>query len=260
MGVESLMAHLTVMTYNIRTGIGMDGTRDLERIASVIKESGAVVVGLQEVDKGTTRSDGVDQAHVLATLLNMRHVYGPAYPYRGGFFGPAILTALPIVEQRLIALPHKETNESRMAVWVRLRWNDEDIIVINTHLEHADLEDRVRQGAALAEIVEEAVHRGPTLLMGDLNAPPTEASVFTGIRAHLRDAYEVAQERSQCNGQDGDALGEGFTFNSVRPYKRIDYVWLSRSLDLAPGVDSFRILQSQASDHLPVVVKVKRVH
>ena len=39
------------------------------------------------------------------------------------------------------------------------------------------------------------------------------------------------------NGRGGngeaDDLGEGFTFDSVRPYKRIDYVWLDPRLDLA---------------------------
>ena len=69
------MPHLTVMTYNIRTGIGMDGVRDLERIAGVIRESAAVVVGLQEVDKGTTRSDGVDQTKVLAGKRQIAHTF-----------------------------------------------------------------------------------------------------------------------------------------------------------------------------------------
>ena len=252
------MPHLTVMTYNIRTGIGMDGVRDLERIAGVIRESTAVVVGLQEVDKGTTRSDGVDQTKVLAELLGMDYVFGPAYPHRGGFFGPAVLTALPILEKRLIPLPHKESNESRMAVWVRVQWEGREIIVINTHLEHADPEDRARQGAALAEIVAEAVQSAPTMLMGDLNARPSEVAVFTGIKAYLRDAYELAMERARGNGK-ADDLGEGFTFDSVRPYKRIDYVCLVPRLDLADEEGAFRIVPNQAADDMPLVVRVRTV-
>ncbi|PTX59986.1 hypothetical protein C8P63_110131 [Melghirimyces profundicolus] len=39
-----------VMTYNIHAGIGSDGKYDLSRIAKVIEESNADVIGLQEVD------------------------------------------------------------------------------------------------------------------------------------------------------------------------------------------------------------------
>jgi endonuclease/exonuclease/phosphatase (EEP) superfamily protein YafD len=42
---------LRVLTYNIHHGVGEDGVLDLERIARVIADSGADVIGLQEVDR-----------------------------------------------------------------------------------------------------------------------------------------------------------------------------------------------------------------
>ena len=52
---------MTALTYNIHHGEGVDGRLDLERIADVIRSSGADVVFLQEVDRGTQRAGGVDQ-------------------------------------------------------------------------------------------------------------------------------------------------------------------------------------------------------
>src|SRR5690606_40244932 len=52
-----------VLTYNIAHGVGHDGRLDLDRIAGVIRRSGADVVALQEADKHwDARSDFVDQA------------------------------------------------------------------------------------------------------------------------------------------------------------------------------------------------------
>ena len=249
------MPHLTVMTYNIRTGIGMDGVRDLEHIAGVIRESTAVVVGLQEVDKGTAFRTGWTRRRYWPS--SWVWTSSSALPYRiAGAFGPAVLT-VPILEKRLIPCRiRKRTNRAWPCGCVQ--WEGREIIVINTHLEHADPEDRARQGAALAEIVAEAVQSAPTMLMGDLNARPSEVAVFTGIKAYLRDAYELAMERARGNGK-ADDLGEGFTFDSVRPYKRIDYVWLDPRLDLADEEDAFRIVPNQASDHMPLVVRVRTV-
>ena len=42
---------LTLLSYNIHNGVGLDGVLDLDRIADVIAASGADVVGLQEVDR-----------------------------------------------------------------------------------------------------------------------------------------------------------------------------------------------------------------
>ena len=39
-----------VMSYNIHHAVGQDGVLDLERIAKVIEDSGAEIIGLQEVD------------------------------------------------------------------------------------------------------------------------------------------------------------------------------------------------------------------
>ena len=51
---------LRVMTYNIHVGVGMDKKLDLARIAGVISAQHPDLVGLQEVDRGVTRTQGID--------------------------------------------------------------------------------------------------------------------------------------------------------------------------------------------------------
>src|SRR3954470_22759943 len=68
---------LTVMSFNIHHAEGTDGVLDLSRIAQVIKNNGADVVGLQEVDRHySDRSDLADQPAELAAMLGYHVVYG----------------------------------------------------------------------------------------------------------------------------------------------------------------------------------------
>src|SRR5687768_6315860 len=80
-----------VLTYNIHHGEGTDRRFDLERLAAVIKSVNPDLVGLQEVDEKTARSNGVDQAARLGELTGMHAIFGKAMDYQGGAYGLAIL-------------------------------------------------------------------------------------------------------------------------------------------------------------------------
>lgn len=57
---------MKVMTYNIRHGRGLDGKVNLHRIVNDIRNSGADIVALQEVDRFNIRSKFIDQPSFLA--------------------------------------------------------------------------------------------------------------------------------------------------------------------------------------------------
>ncbi|MCA1594508.1 MAG: metal-dependent hydrolase, partial [Acidobacteria bacterium] len=78
---------LMVATYNIHTGIGMDKKLDLARIARVIKETRADIVGLQEVDRGVKRTGGIDEIAELARLTGMDYAFAHNLDYQGGQYG-----------------------------------------------------------------------------------------------------------------------------------------------------------------------------
>ena len=56
------------LTWNINAGRGLDGVRDLARIAAVVKKADVAVTALQEIDRKTVRADGEDQFTALETL------------------------------------------------------------------------------------------------------------------------------------------------------------------------------------------------
>ena len=76
------MTPITIASYNIHRGVGLDRRRDLDRLAVVIAEMNADVIGLQEV----IREDGnvlatADQAAYLASKLGMELVMGETRRY-----------------------------------------------------------------------------------------------------------------------------------------------------------------------------------
>lgn len=76
-GPQAVDRPLRVATYNIHHAQGADGVLDLERIAQVLSDSGADVIGLQEVDRHWgERSENLDQAAWLGERLGMHVIYG----------------------------------------------------------------------------------------------------------------------------------------------------------------------------------------
>src|SRR6266536_5341306 len=85
-----------VMTYNIHVGVGMDKKLDLQRIADVINDQRADLVGLQEVDRGVERTEGRDEIAELAKLTSMNYAFAHNLDYQGGQYGVAVLSRVPI--------------------------------------------------------------------------------------------------------------------------------------------------------------------
>ncbi|MBN1672060.1 MAG: hypothetical protein JXR37_13560 [Kiritimatiellae bacterium] len=92
---------LSLLSYNIRHGRGMDDRVDLQRIAAVIRSVQADIAALQEVDGLQPRSGGIDQAEALARATGMAAVWGPAIQHADGRkYGNVLLTRLPYGDVR----------------------------------------------------------------------------------------------------------------------------------------------------------------
>jgi endonuclease/exonuclease/phosphatase family metal-dependent hydrolase len=163
---------LRLLTFNIKTG----SLSSLETIAEIIEASEADVVGLQEVDKGTQRSDGVDQPAVLGQLTDMQPFFAPGlHDYDGGQYGVAALVSNDL--RVIAATPHDldqpAAGEARAVLEVelaRLEKNADlpDFVFMSTHWDLV-LENRVAHAQHVNRI---GMAHGttPLLLVGDLNA------------------------------------------------------------------------------------------
>ena len=79
--------NLSILTYNIHHGEGLDGRTDYARIGRLIRRSGADVVALQEVDSATRRSNGADVLRRIADEALMYPVFARSMAYDGGAYG-----------------------------------------------------------------------------------------------------------------------------------------------------------------------------
>jgi len=136
---------LRVLTYNIHHGEAMDKKFDYERLARVINDLSPDIVALQEVDNGTERASGVDQAALLGKLCKMHHAFGQAMPYQGGQYGEAVLSRFPIKKAVVHPLPYSTNQEPRAALEVLIEPEGlGPIVFVGTHLCHQSNETRTR--------------------------------------------------------------------------------------------------------------------
>ena len=170
---------LTIATYNIQYGVGLDERFDLDRIVSVIQDID--IVGLQEVDVSWDRSGNRDLITLLAE--KMPHYYiawqpnidvikmhgsqfaGPRAPRRQ--FGNMILSRFPILAVRNHLLPRygaaTQLDMQRGALEANIATPGDPLRVYCTHLCHLSEDQRCAQLTQLLDIIERAPLEGPSL-------------------------------------------------------------------------------------------------
>jgi endonuclease/exonuclease/phosphatase family metal-dependent hydrolase len=135
-------AELRVLVYNIHAGKDAGGVDNVERVAAVVRESGADVALLQEVDRNTERSGRVDQVAELARRTGLHAVFGRSLDFQGGYYGIAILARWPAVADSTVHLPVTPAQarsggsyEPRVLLHATVVAGGDTIHVLNTHLD-----------------------------------------------------------------------------------------------------------------------------
>ncbi len=122
---------LCVATYNIQTA---DRGKNLTPVAEEIRRSGADIVGLQEVDRGTDRSFREYQAELLAEKTGLSYFgFFPAIPFQGGEYGIATLSRYPINEAQAVPLESGK-GEARVLSRCEINTGRGVLTFFNTHL------------------------------------------------------------------------------------------------------------------------------
>ena len=238
------------MSYNVHSCIGTDGRLAPERIARVIARHAPDVVALQELDVGRSRSGGIDQAHRIATILEMDFHFHPAIHTELERYGDAVLTHLPMRLVKADILPgnNGRNEEPRGAIWVEIEADGHRLQLLNTHLGLLPGQRRVQVEALLGpEWLAHPDCRGAVVLCGDLNAGP-KSPVCRRLQERLLDA----QTAPRPGGRRPQP-----TFYGRVPLTRIDHVMIAPGLEVldieVPGSELCRL----ASDHLPLVAELR---
>ena len=235
---------LTLLSYNIHSGVGLDGVLDLDRVAGVIDDSGADVVALQEVDRFRRELSAFeDQPGVLAQRLGMHVAYAanldaePAHPGAPrAQYGTALLSRLPLESSTNTLLPCFAGSEQRGLLEAVVVSGGRSLRLLGTHLQWDSETERTRQ----AEAIVAALDDRPTVLLGDLNTTPGTPA-YRCLAGRLEDAWTLVGE------------GEGHTFEAEPPPRRLDYVWVGGGVQAV----SAAVLPSVASDHSALRVEVR---
>ncbi|WP_422121956.1 endonuclease/exonuclease/phosphatase family protein [Planococcus sp. X10-3] len=237
-----------IMSFNISSGVRLDGHLDLELTASVIEEAGADIAGLQEVDQNfSERTDFADQVKWLTNRLNMQAAFGPNVTIdtaegRGPAqaYGNAILSRHPIksyLNHPLEKLASEEESEQRGLLEAIIEIEGTPIAFFNTHLslKEKQLAHNVEE---LLEIIKQKDI--PTILTGDFNANPDNPHMMR-IEDELNNIFGTTAMYPATFKKQGD---HGQT---------IDFIFCSEHW----RVLSAETVDTEASDHRPVLASIK---
>lgn len=240
---------LIVMCYNIRHcapyyGTSETTTADVNSIAAVIKNKKPDIVFLQEVDKCTTRSLGIDQAKRIAELAGYPYYsFFKSQDYQGGEFGLAILSGISLKDAYAHQLPKVIDGVAISGDFVigtaKIKRNGVDISLAVTHMpvEQADRDKLMPY--VLKEII--AKQTTPIIFAGDFNATPTNNTML-----RVKNDGFVYTNTDPAN----------FTIPSNAPNREIDYICYKPSTDFK--VQSHMVLRGiSASDRLPLISILK---
>ena len=269
----------SIVTYNIGYLSGMTNNRPIakpkslfdENLQKVLAETQKVnptIIAFQEIDYDATRSYNINQEEQIAQLgfpyrartinWDEHYVPFPYWPISMHFgkvvSGQSIISKYPIKEQQRIVLQRVEDAPfyrnafylERLAQVVKVVLKNQEIMIINVHLEAFDKATRVKQFDEVVKLFKQYKEQYPTILLGDFNSEAKNTSAVIQKMFAIKDVGNAAFNVDEIEN----------TFDSNAPYKRIDYIFYTEnSIEYISG----KVLNEfgEASDHLPVFMEFK---
>lgn len=226
--------------YNIRYGTGLgafnflgSSQRNLSRITSFLRKLEPDLVGLVEVDQGSYRSGGKNQAETLADALGHYHSHSVKYQE------DSLWRRVPVLSKQGNAFLTRdrirnetfhffESGMKRLVIELELDH-------VQVYLVHLALGSRARhqQLGALYQMIKDA--QKPCVVSGDFNAVWGDREI---------ELFLAASGLKSANVQRSP------TYPSNRPRRNLDFILYSDKID----VHDFQVPQVPYSDHLPLIM------
>ena len=230
------MSVISVLSYNIHECVGTDRRRDPSRIAEIIKQSGAQIVGLQEVHSDTSGEDHLHQMNYLAAATGLQAIAGPAVERRNGHYGNVLLTSCKVLAVHKLDLSYL-AREPRGAIDADIEIGSETVRVIVTHLGLLPAERRFQVRKLLSALSEQRTRT--VILLSDFNEWLPTGRSLRWIHTHLGKTALVR------------------TFPSKFPVFALDRIWVSPPASLVELCCMRTPLSRIASDHLPLKAVIR---
>ncbi len=279
--------HMRVMSYNVHGWLTPGGQPNFDAVQRVIAESGADIVGLNEVfhPRMTEGSGGLPVLQALAQALGFHYVFGPCMRWPAtdtlpeSSYGNGLISRWPIIASAAHHLTPIDGLEQRGLLEGRILLPDgRTFTTYVTHLDYTDEANRLVQLRALRSWTVRDRSR-PHVVMGDFNAinlwdyagreaafaalaaQPMSAHMAAGTNGSTKDGPQVIAQMEKAGYVDAftrfGTPGQTSFLLSPEPM-RIDYIFASAPL--APHLTACRILAEMAaydaSDHVPVLAEI----
>ncbi|MFY0591062.1 endonuclease/exonuclease/phosphatase family protein [Roseivirga sp.] len=237
-------ASFKIMSYNIKHGVGNDEVLDLSRAAAIIKAQAPDLCGLQEIDHFCSRSDSVGQIDFLAKQTGMKGSFGKFMDYQGGQYGMATLSAKPIANTKVLALPDG-LYEPRSAIIQEVEIAEGcTILFVNVHFDWISGTDgstsRMNQAKALIKYVD-TINKA-VVITGDFNCRPDSPT----MQYFYAQGFEFAQKGADNLSFQGEKKSE------------IDHVIYRNTSNQFISVKNITLLSEPiVSDHRPLVTELE---
>lgn len=232
---------MKIMTFNVQHCMNYTTREiDYELFGRTLRESGADVVGINEIYSGGEESCYGNQVARLAERGGYGYsFFAKAILVKGiSPYGNALLSKVPVVEARVIPIPDPTIRregghgyETRCLLKARLE-NGLCVMVLHMGLNPEEQENALR-------VVLENLEDKRCVLMGDFNVTPDHPLI--------RAIAERMNDTSACVTQPL------LSFPSDAPDCKIDYIFASRDLEIL----SADIPSVVASDHRPHTAEIE---
>jgi endonuclease/exonuclease/phosphatase family metal-dependent hydrolase len=219
----------------------MDGRFRPERIARVLEEINADIIGLQEVLSLPDRRAEDNQAAFLAEAMKLDYVQVETRKLHGGVYGNVLLTRFPITRFENLDITHIGCEE-RSVLRADIQVTPQRLLhVFNLHLGTSFFERRYQARALMENRVLRAHDiSGERLVIGDLNEWVHGLVTRTLTQELRRVDLEVPLFRRR-------------TFPALLPLLHLDYIYYEHTLRARDAFFHTSRLALMASDHLPLV-------
>lgn len=228
---ENRPSQLRIMTYNVRGGMNLEGVRNYDHAAAVIRVCRPDVCALQELDSMTARNGQTDALQEYARRCGMYGTFARAIDYDGGAYGIGLLSREKPDTVLRIPLPGSEERRVLLAA------EFPDYLFMATHLSltEADQLTSIRMIDSVARLYS---HKA-VYVAGDMNFTPDSEPYRQMCRTFvpLNDTHQAS-------------------WPADNPRDAIDYIWGYRAPARYFRVRESRVVDAPTqSDHRPVVVR-----
>ncbi|MBE3102601.1 MAG: endonuclease/exonuclease/phosphatase family protein [Firmicutes bacterium] len=235
-GIDKTVQVLTLLSFNIHSANDRNGDVYLDQIVKEIKETGAEIIGLQEVERLMPRSGYKDQTKEIAKALGYYYYYGSNINILGVQYGNAFLSKYPILESRNNKLP-KELLEPRGFIEAQI---DMKGVIYNVFVTHLGLNASERSKQIPYISNEISKKEGNIVLMGDFNNKPNSPEMAE-LDSRLIDTAESLDQENQYT----------YSFYNEKPNVRLDRIYASDNITLKVHESK----SSTISDHARVITR-----